>query len=70
MAAEQPIDPRTFDVTADIGAPRQPVQPTHAEAHAEPDRVLQWLERVEHRLCVLEGSMATLAGALNGNGNR
>ena len=65
MAAEQPISPRTFGVTADISAPRQPVL-AQATPHAEPDRVLQRLERVEHRLCLLEGSMTTLAGALTG----
>lgn len=65
MPAE-PISPRTFDVTADISTPRQPVATPHAEPRAEPDRVLQRLEHVEHLLCLLEGSMGTLAAALNG----
>ncbi len=64
-AAEQPISPRTFDVSFDIGAPRQQVMP-----QAEPDRVSQRLSDAERRLDRLEGNLAALAGALNGNGSR
>jgi hypothetical protein len=65
MNLSEPADPRTHPVTFDISAPRQPVLP-QATPHAEPDRVSQRLGDIEHRLCLLEGSMATLAGALNG----
>ena len=61
---------RTFPVSASIAAPRQPlVQPT-ATPRAE-DRNQQRLMEIERRLDLLDGALATLAGALNdGNGHR
>ena len=71
MAAEQLIDPRTFPaVSAPIAAPRQQVTPPPVTPRAEPDRVQQRLSDAERRLDLLEGGLATLAGALNGDRKR
>lgn len=58
MAAELP-DGRAYDVSFDIGAPRQQPLPP-ATPHAEPDRVESRLSAIEHRLATVEGALSTL----------
>jgi hypothetical protein len=69
MAAEQPQDPRSHPISYDVGSPRQPELPP-ASHHVEPDRVLQRLDRAEHRIEMLESNLAMLASAISPEGIR
>ena len=66
MKASEPRSPRTFDVTADISAPRQPVLPQATPQAGPTDRAESRLARLEHRVDLIEGAMSTLTSALKG----
>ena len=68
MNLDKPISPRHFEVSHDIGAaPRQQELPQPMPG-AEPARLLQRLERAEHRLDLIDGALAMLAESLNNGG--
>lgn len=59
MDISEPIlDPQTYGVSASIG-PARPVARV-VDPVVRPDRVLQRIEHIEERMCLLENSLATL----------